>query len=696
MTPGRSMPADSSGRAAAVAAWLLLAAVLVHLGFVFHPRGADLLDGHSFRQLQTALTADYLVRNGWRLDYETPVLGPPWSIPMEFPTYAGTVALMVRTTGVELATAGRIVALAYFYLALAALWLLARDLGVGRPARRIGLALTLTSPIYLFYGRHFLIETAALAAGLWFLWCFHRALHRSWAWAAPAAALGALAAVSKVTTFLPYGLLALALGIAALGREKFLSRSWWQLALRCAVPALPIVAATWAWINFTDGLKAQNPIGSFLVSGTLNEFNFGSLSQRMSGEFWGRILDHLRNSVSSEATLALALAALLLGRPRAWPVLAGALAATAAAVLVFANLYFIHDYYFLAVGMLVSAALGLAFAALLENPAWPLRATATLVAVAVIWQGITAWRSYGIHFSRERPAPPALAAVLAATLGEDDVFVSFGNDWHAALPFYSGRRAIMFPFNHEDRHDTLARSVALLGERRVGALVVAGRFRDEPLFVLPRARSLGLQLQPTAETADMRLYLRPDLAAAAAERLHGRTLPGVQLHWETESGPAENSAVFEDDLTREAWRGRLTMAVPAPVRLRSAFALNTPELDGQPVLAVHAPTDLVFEPPAGSRRLDAVVGLFPAAYTGTEGRTDGIVVEVWEEGLDGTNRRHYERALRPAETAADRGDQVVSLALDRPWTGRVVLRITPGPENQINYDWAYWREVRFR
>ena len=42
-----------------------------------------IIDQHGFRQTQTALAAYWLLHGGDWLAYETPVLGSPWSIPME-------------------------------------------------------------------------------------------------------------------------------------------------------------------------------------------------------------------------------------------------------------------------------------------------------------------------------------------------------------------------------------------------------------------------------------------------------------------------------------------------------------------------------------------------------------------------------------------------------------------------------------
>src|SRR5215471_21824213 len=81
-----------------------------------------ILDLYYFRQTQTALTAYWLWKGGPWLAYETPVLGYPWSIPFEFPTYQALVALL-RLIGIPIDIGGRLVSFAFY---LACLWPLSR------------------------------------------------------------------------------------------------------------------------------------------------------------------------------------------------------------------------------------------------------------------------------------------------------------------------------------------------------------------------------------------------------------------------------------------------------------------------------------------------------------------------------------------------------------------------------------------
>jgi len=72
--------------------WLALAVFALCL--VFHFRAAMVgwqsknLPGVEYRQAQTALSAYFInAEDNFSLAYPTPVLGKPWSIPLEFPLY---------------------------------------------------------------------------------------------------------------------------------------------------------------------------------------------------------------------------------------------------------------------------------------------------------------------------------------------------------------------------------------------------------------------------------------------------------------------------------------------------------------------------------------------------------------------------------------------------------------------------------
>jgi hypothetical protein len=77
--------------------FLLAVACFLYAAFIALRYAHQLpLDLYSFRQTQTAITTYWLGINGFSLNYETPVVGPPWSIPFEFPLYQYMVVLLAR------------------------------------------------------------------------------------------------------------------------------------------------------------------------------------------------------------------------------------------------------------------------------------------------------------------------------------------------------------------------------------------------------------------------------------------------------------------------------------------------------------------------------------------------------------------------------------------------------------------------
>jgi len=56
----------------------------------------------------------------------------------------------------------------------------------------------------------------------------------------------------------------------------------------------------------------------------------------------------------------------------------------------------------------------------------------------------------------------------------------------------------------------------------------------------------------------------------------------------------------------------------------------------------------------------------------------------------------YHRHLDPVKEPADRGPQPVVLDAAGPFDGTIVFKLTPGPQNNIVNDWAYWGRIEIR
>lgn len=683
--------------------WVLLgvflAAALGALWMVTERWDASILDRYEFRQLQTALSAYWIQADGFKLDYLTPLFGPPWSIPMEFPTYQACVAALSSLSGQPLEQTGRLVSLLFFAATLPPLYDLLGLAGLSPSRRLLAMVLVITSPIYLFYTRAFMIETTALCFSVWFLCCLRRALEsRSTGWLVAALATGALAALTKVTTFVvfcvPAGMLTVAMlwqaGRGA-GREftpRLLGLTW-----RAALPVAVALGVTLWWVARGDALKHSNPYTGFLASAELHQWNYGTLALRAEPSFWQHIQENVTRNLLSEGALAIALvcAALVTARAR-WVALVCVLGFFAGP-LIFANLYHIHDYYYTANALLLTGAAGLLLAAAWDHPRLPAAARWTALGVMLLLQYNAFDRGYHYYYWKAAPPPPDLATIARETTPAEGVLLISGDDWNPLYPYYARRRAVMVAGGRDDEPQVLEDVVAQLPPRRISAMLLVGdKVRANRELVRARAARFGLSPQPFATSDNADLYLPADMIAAAVAKLQGRKFTNARVL------VAPAAAHPLPDAKAQDLRGQdFPMCTPAPVHARSKFGVSAGELDGRRVILAHAPAELTFQPPAGVTRFSAVVGLAASAYAKPlPEASDGVVVEIFEETADGLRRSLLRRELTPATRESDRGPQELAHDNGTPFRGQLVFTIDPGSAGNFAYDQAYWARIEIR
>jgi hypothetical protein len=218
-----------------------LAALILGLGVVAMRWRLPLLGMHSFRQTQTALTSYWLMRGSPWFAYETPVLGAPWSLPLEFPFYQLLVAKLTEWTGLPLDSTGRLVSYLFVVLTIIPVRMLARAWKLDDNYVRVFAILLLASPIYLFWGTAFLIETFVVFFCFWFLAEVELATRSSHLTALALSILfGAVAALGKIMTFVPFeclaGLILLSNLVKRVGRHESL---WPPILIGGTITAIP-------------------------------------------------------------------------------------------------------------------------------------------------------------------------------------------------------------------------------------------------------------------------------------------------------------------------------------------------------------------------------------------------------------------------------------------------------------------------
>ncbi|RXK55684.1 hypothetical protein ESB00_07320 [Oleiharenicola lentus] len=647
------------------------------------------LPGGEFRQAQTALSAYWIKQeNNFSLAYPTPVVGKPWSVPMEFPFYQWTVVVTSKVTNWSLTKAGRAVSIACFYLALPAVFLLLRRWNVAPAHRWIVLALLLTCPLYIFYGRAFLIETMALMFSLWFWVAFERAVaERSKLWLAVAIVAGTGAGLVKVTTFLLYLLPAWVWAAMRLWSAR---RTAWKtdfLWMSAAV-ALPFAATLW-WLRFADATKELNPLGVAFTSANLRSFNFGWEGTYFSADLWATKARIVAEQLTWLPALLFCLLAGVLVRRR-WREMGGNLLAFGSVLVVFPILYAHHDYYYVANTVLLLVAMGLALVALAESalPRWAVWAAVLLVPAG------QAWRYVQHYYPAQRAISPGgdgLTTSLRALTNPGDVIVVLGQDWNSMTPYYAQRRGVMIRNDIATDADRVERTLAMLDGEKIGALVIVGE-PDGARWLIDRAAARGLGREPLYVWRDARIYVpearRTELLYAILDNpFHEVALaPGVVVP------PEDLSARWLDVAKLRRWQQRYFSGMtPQPVRVWASFGPGMDGSSGHAMYGAHPVTRLVFALPAGRHTLRSSLQLPLEAYRvdlADVDTTDGVEVSLFALGSDGARRQLATRLFNPRANRDDRGSMrpyEVGFTLEQ--AGEVELFFGPGPSGKDNRDW---------
>ncbi len=679
-----------------LAAFAVCAAL--NVWFSSHGWRNNILEGHEFRQAQTAMTVEYLLRDGWSLAYPLPLFGPPWSAPMEFPVFQTVAAGFARVSGLPVDPACRLTSLAFFYLALPALFMLLRDLPQPPHRRWLWLAAILVSPLYLFYSRAVMIESTALCLGAWFLLAYVRAVDRGHrGWLAAALLLGTGAGLAKVTTYAVFLVVAAAYTLWRMAAAGPTTATRWAAArallVRGLVATVPSVLVGTAWVRYSDAVKASNPLAAFLVSGELHEFTFGTLAQRLSPAYWWRIMGIAGESVLPPVLVAAAAASAVFAGRSAGRVALLLAVGFVAGPLLFANLYFVHDYYFYATGLFLLGLLALGWSRLLDQRAIPAALTWLVIAACLGWEVRAFTHSYNLIQAPARPPPPELARVLAATTAPDDVILIYGLEWNPVVPYFADRRVIMVANRYTQDHQRRNAVVGRLARGRITALVAYGDARQYGEFLRMLASSLELGEGPVLTSDRAEIYLAPRLAgeasrALAAVNAHEFTLaashsdlPGVRLQ-RLLVGQLPDRSLFD-------------MMQPAPTEVVVPFGVAVSMMEGRRVFNAHSPTDVIFDLPPGARQLDADFGVLPDAYQKHPGPA-GIRFQVELMSPTGGRTILFEKFLNPRDEPVDRGFQHLAVAIPRGAAGRLILRTMPGRQGNISFTWGFWSEVRLR
>lgn len=459
--------------------WLfLILGVLFCLAQLVLSWHEPILDQYAFRQTQTAISVYWIMRGGAWLAYPTPVLGAPWAIPFEFPVYQWIVAIVAEHLRfLTLDQAGRVVSEFFLFACAWPLWRITSYYSGGRSLFRISATLLLFSPIYAFWSRSFMMESAVLFLSLWFVAALADFNARATIFGfSEMTFAGAMAACVKITTFVGFAFAGALIVLWAIYNErKNILRP--ILMIRYAAIAASValsILTLFIWVHYSDSLKSENIFGRMLTADALRTWNFGTLMQRESWNIWHVIFKRAPDESMGSWKLPAVLSIYAICRLRRAQLLIyiSLVILYFAPFMVFTNLHIVHHYYQYANSIFLVFAAG--FAVWQINTNYPRLGVLLLTCVILVEVYGYSRYFYDDMTQPNRELQTLLASYVRSHVDENQMIVGFGLTWSSEVPYYAERRALLIPdFATPDMLNAVATNLSkYTGGMSVGAVIV--------------------------------------------------------------------------------------------------------------------------------------------------------------------------------------------------------------------------------
>lgn len=433
---------------------IILLLLLVYSTFLaIKYSGQLLLDDYAFRQTQTALTSFWFMKTGFKFAYETPVLGFPWSVPFEFPLFQYIVAKISSIFNVDLQQTGRLISYLFLITCLIPVVGIFKKIFLSSwlmPCH-VFLVLFLSSPIYLYWGRTFMIETEALFFSLCFLYYSILLIQGDLRW--KNIFLGSvfllIGLLQKGTTALP---LLLIMGMLS-ARHVFVVKSYkinFIVFFKFTIIFIfPLVMAC-LWTEFTDVVKTKNYVGAQLTSKMMSGWYYGNLDMRISKALWYNTiwLRVISANISGYLGCLLILLGMIFLNNRERKLIFTSLILFFIYFMIFTNLHIVHSYYQVANTIFLIAALAFAVSEfILKFPS----STYFMFCILMILVCLNIYHFQKGYYLSEKikfdntHQTIAISDFIRANTSPDDPILVYGYDWSSEVSFFSQRKTLTFP-----------------------------------------------------------------------------------------------------------------------------------------------------------------------------------------------------------------------------------------------------------
>lgn len=442
---------------------------------------------HGFRQCQTAISTYWLLKDGFKLDYETPILGPDWRLPIEFASFQYSTALVIKLFDFPLDITGRLVSIFYFYAAVLLLFFILKELKLDIGFILLALSCVLINPNYCFWPRAYLYESTALCLSLGFvLFSLKYFNSNSILNFIITVLFGIVAAPTKITTFLIYLAFIFCLFVLKAFKKEFENKKKSFFISVFLMLVIPIIASS-AWNNYADSFKLNHLIASNLSTQShVKEWVFWNFRDRFSFETWNKIIPESMFIVKLFPLL------LFLFNLKYWKQALLCIGFWLLGPLLFTRLYYVHAYYNTANGFFLGLFIAFILYSLLESDKRILQIASVLLfcVITYLYQ-----QKFDFYFSKSLQTDYDdiffTAENIKKLVKEDETFIIYHADWNAELPYYSQRKAIMIPGWFNNNEENLKELVKRCGKTKIAGIAVLGDLPSKDSETYQQIKLLG-------------------------------------------------------------------------------------------------------------------------------------------------------------------------------------------------------------
>lgn len=417
-------------------------------------------DYFAFRQAQTAITIQDYVNHGYSLfNYRTPVFGEPWAVPFEFPIYQTSVYIVLwlfRLGPESISFVARSVSLLYFFATAFMIYVLVKKYFTNSNIARVSTVFFLLCPFNIIWGKSVLPDYCSVFFALLYTFFILKFLeYPKIHFMILGVLTGSLSYLSKSTSMFPIIIL-LAVVILKKIYDDFICdfsiekikvtlklkyKFYLLLFLMCIIPVL----VYYPWQIYSDHIKESSPLTSWLTSQNLKSWNFGTAEQKFSFKNWELIFGRLNSYfLPFSLPILLLIFPFLFEKEKKSILILGALGFSSfLTIFCLFNLYYIHDYYLIAVTPFLSVICGFVLYQI-----WKLLSKSNffIIILSVFFTFLMFITPINTYLKKSQDSPPItvlIADYLQQTTAPDEYIIITDQTWSSEQLFAANRRGMM-------------------------------------------------------------------------------------------------------------------------------------------------------------------------------------------------------------------------------------------------------------